>query len=204
MQASNRYDQVFKQFSLTQQKLKNFNPESKKSLDWFFDVARAARSVSVTPNRIMQSDASKLRPISNLIAGQMLFYFYDPKYKDELPYYDIFPLVFPFRLREDGFGFLGVNLHYLYPRARLELLKALQPYKEGVGDQRRLQWNYNILQSVATHQMTSHCVKNYLFSHVQSQAFLVPYRDWPMAVMLPVEKFQKKSKDHVWTESGGF
>lgn len=204
MQSTDRYDQVFKQFSLTQQKLKNFNPESKKSLDWFFDVVQAAKSVNATPNRIMRSDSSRLIPIGNLKAGQLLFYFYDPKYKDVLPYYDTFPLVIPFRLRQDGKGFLGINLHYLFPRDRLELLKALQPYKDGAGDKRKLWWNYNVLQSVATHQMTSHCVKNYLFGHVQSQAFQVPYRDWPMAVMLPVERFQKKTKDHVWNQTGGY
>ena len=45
-------------------------------------------------------------------------FFYDPKpeQKKNLPYFDMFPLVFP--LRRLGDGFTGINVHYLPPAFR--------------------------------------------------------------------------------------
>ena len=50
--------------------------------------------------------------------GRLNMFFYDPKFKKTLPYYDRFPLVFPFKrgfTRQraiEGGSFLGLNLHY--------------------------------------------------------------------------------------------
>ena len=43
--------------------------------------------------------------------GRLNMFLYDPKYKDKLPYYDVFPLVLPIQRYSDGF--LGINFHYL-------------------------------------------------------------------------------------------
>ena len=54
-------------------------------------------------------------------------FFYDPKYKKTLPYYDTFPLVLPLE-RIPG-GFAGINFHYLRPvKARFTLLERLQRF----------------------------------------------------------------------------
>ena len=42
--------------------------------------------------------------------GRLNMFFYDPKYKKKLPYYDTFPLVLPIERYPDGF--LGINFHY--------------------------------------------------------------------------------------------
>ncbi len=198
------YDRVFKQFSLTQQKLRNFDPNTARSMDWFYSVARTAHDLTVNPRQIMRSDTARLYPVKDIKVGELLFYFYDPKYAEELPFYDQFPLVFPFSLRTDGQGFFGINLHYLYPRDRLELIRTLQPYKDGVGERAKLLWNYGVLKSIAGSNITSNAVKQYLFSHVQSRAFRVPYGDWPMAAMLPVERFVKSDKHQVWARTSIF
>ena len=41
--------------------------------------------------------------------GKMNMFFYDPKHKKKLPYYDTFPLVLPIERYNDGF--LGINFH---------------------------------------------------------------------------------------------
>ena len=41
--------------------------------------------------------------------GKLNMFFYDPKHKKTLPYYDTFPLVLPLETYNDGF--LGLNLH---------------------------------------------------------------------------------------------
>jgi hypothetical protein len=198
---SKQYERIFKKLEVSQRKLKYFNPDSTKSLDWFFSIAKEAAKRTVQPTTIMASDANKLRPIKDLRVGEMLFYFYDPKYKDELPYYDTFPLVIPFAFREDGQGFYGINVHYLYPRTRLELIQALQPYKSNYQDRQRIAWNYQILQNATQFEVTKHAVKSYRYDHVQSQAFRINYADWPNAVMLPVERFVKSKKHAVWAHS---
>ena len=47
-------------------------------------------------------------------------FFYDPKFKKTLPYYDTFPLVLPLETYNDGF--LGINMHYLPIPLRVNLL----------------------------------------------------------------------------------
>ena len=51
----------------------------------------------------------KSRYVRSFIKGRLYFFLYDPKTKDELPYYDRFPLVLVLEKYDDGF--LGLNLH---------------------------------------------------------------------------------------------
>ena len=73
-----------------------------------------------TPQKLMQD---RERMTNSNFIGHMYFFFYDPKTKDKLPYYDRFPLVIPIQKYNDGF--LGVNLHYIHPKHRIILLDKL-------------------------------------------------------------------------------
>ena len=42
--------------------------------------------------------------------GLLNMFFYDPKMKKKLPYYDRFPLILPIETYSNGF--LGINFHY--------------------------------------------------------------------------------------------
>ena len=55
--------------------------------------------------------------------GKLNMFFYDPKLKQKLPYYDTFPLILPIEQYSDGF--LGINLHYLPIPLRIRLLDRL-------------------------------------------------------------------------------
>ena len=55
--------------------------------------------------------------------GKLNMFFYDPKHKKKLPYYDTFPLVLPIEKYPDGF--LGINMHYLPIPLRIRLLLSL-------------------------------------------------------------------------------
>ena len=53
-----------------------------------------AKVTNLKPSRqALLADRQRLK--NNAIIGRMYFYFYDPKTKDKLPYYDRFPLVLP-------------------------------------------------------------------------------------------------------------
>ena len=78
--------------------------------DWLRDKALAMRNVdpaSAIQKSLVESRRSTVR------VGQMFLFAYDAKHKDTLPYYDRYPLIFPFKKVNDGF--LGINMHYLPP-----------------------------------------------------------------------------------------
>jgi len=133
--------------------------------------------------------------------GKMYMYFYDPKTKKDLPYYDKFPLVFILEIYDDGF--LGLNLHYLPPDLRLilfEKLITLMSSKQ-YNDQTRLRVSYKIIKNIARFKFAQPCIKRYLTTHIRSKIKNVPAEDWEIALFLPVETFRKQIKEVVWNDS---
>jgi hypothetical protein len=128
-------------------------------------------------------------------------YFYDPKHKETLPYYDRFPLTIMVDAAPGGF--YGLNLHYLNYNTRakfLDELMALGPEKS-TESTRLTKIRYNLLSGVQKFKEFKPCFKHYLGAHVKSQFARVPMTDWEIAIFLPVEQFKKKSKGSVWNES---
>jgi hypothetical protein len=80
-------------------------------------IRSKVKDLSPSPSNLMK-DSERIRDKSMI--GRMYFYFYDPKTKDSLPYYDRFPLVIPIERYSDGF--LGLNLHYIHPKQRIIFL----------------------------------------------------------------------------------
>ena len=73
----------------------------KKSADWY---NRNVRNLSdrITARRLMNSGKLIARPS----AGRLNMFFYEPKTKARLPYYDVFPLVLPLEPIKKVFPFL--------------------------------------------------------------------------------------------------
>lgn len=126
---------------------------------------------------------------------------YDPKFKETLPYYDMFPLVLPFRKMDEGF--LGLNLHYLPYVYRARLLDALLHYKtnQNMDERTKLKFNWQVLSGASKLKAAMPCVKHYLYEHVQSPFKAIHITDWATAICLPVEQFEGASKAQVWKES---
>src|SRR6056300_1170810 len=80
--------------------------------EWFRNKARESRSNARYPANIMDSSAK----VGTVEPGNMYHFFYDPKTKSDLPYYDKFPLIFMVDTAPKGF--YGINLHYLPPKLR--------------------------------------------------------------------------------------
>ena len=78
--------------------------DSKK---WFQKKVRELGTVN--REKVLKDDA--LDKVGRTLAGNMYMYFYDPKFKDILPYYDRFPLTI--MLEPAKGGFYGLNLQYL-------------------------------------------------------------------------------------------
>jgi hypothetical protein len=145
--------------------------------------------------------SDKDRQVTTPFIGHMYFYFYDPKTKDYMQYYDKFPLVIPIEMYRDGF--LGLNLHYIHPKQRIILLDKLAEYAT---DKRfdvrtRLRLSYDLLRRASKAFEATPCIKRYLFSHVQSRMVEIFADEWDIAALLPAENFVGASTSKVWSDS---
>ena len=172
-------------------------PGTVDARDWFRDKAREIRSVQVESiiRKNPEYNKSTIRP------GFMYLFNYDPKYKDELPYYDRFPLVFPFEKTEDGF--LGMNLHYIPHLYRARLMDQLYDLTNNTrfDATTKLRASYSMLNSAARYKYFKPCVKRYLISHVRSKFLEIPSNEWDIALFLPLERFTKATKNNVYKDS---
>jgi hypothetical protein len=167
--------------------------------NWF--RASAKKINSVNDKRIMRDKERLTNRMTRYSIGRMFMFYYDPKTKDQLPYWDRFPLIFPIELYPDGF--LGINLHYIPPLMRAKLMNALYMTANNkmFDDSTRLRINYSILKSASRFKYFQPCVKRYLFSHVRSRYYYVAPSEWDMALMLPTERFVGAEKAKVFRES---
>ena len=135
------------------------------------------------------------------LVGSMYMYFYDPKHKKTLPYYDRFPLTIMVQEAKDGFH--GLNLHYLNYNTRaafLDELMGLAPNKLQ-NDTRLRKLRYELLQKTRKYKEFKPCFKHYLTKHVKTKLTRVPMTEWEIAIFLPVEQFRKANKNTVWKDS---
>lgn len=139
--------------------------------------------------------------VADVFIGQMFFFFYDPKTKKNLPYYDRFPLVIPIEMYDDGF--LGLNLHYLEPGFRVLLLDKLSEYANNnkLDKTTRLRLSYDIISNASRLEMAIPCIKRYLYNHIQSKFIFVEPEEWEMAVFLEAAMFVKQDQKTVWRDS---
>ena len=154
----------------------------------------------LTPSKsALMRDQERLRNKSMI--GRMYFYFYDPKTKDKLPYYDRFPLVIPIERYNDGF--LGLNLHYIHPKQRLILLDKLSDTltNDKYDETSRLRVSYPFLSSASKIFEATPCIKRYLFSHIESRFLEITANEWDIAAMLPMESFVGAQTSKVYADS---
>ena len=170
-------------------------PRTNAARDW---LRAKVKSLNPTPQTLMR-DRERLR--NNSFIGRMYFYFYDPKHKDTLPYYDRFPLVIPIELYPDGF--LGLNLHYIHPKQRIILLDKLSDVATNnrFDDKTKLRISYEYLAAASKAFEATPCIKRYLFSHIDSRFLEISAEEWDIAVMLPVESFVGATTSKVYADS---
>lgn len=170
-------------------------PRTYKARDWL-----RAKIKNLNPTRqTLFADRQRLRNKSFI--GRMYFFFYDPKLKDTLPYYDRFPLVIPIEQYPDGF--LGLNLHYIHPKQRIILLDKLSEFanNSAYDSSTKLRLSYDLLKSASKIFEATPCIKRYLFSHIESRFLEITADEWDIAALLPMESFAKAKTSKVYAES---
>ena len=163
-----------------------------KSTQWYKDKIKEFGQPSA--QELIRDGKRNARPFY----GKLNMFFYNPKFKKKLPYYDTFPLVLP--LEKYGDGFLGLNLHYLPIPLRIKLLDRLVDYSNNsqFDESTRLIVDYSKLKKIKLIQPTIH---KYLASQVQSQFRRIDADEFTVATLLPVQRFKKATAKEVWSDS---
>jgi hypothetical protein len=128
-------------------------------------------------------------------------FFYDPKHKAVLPFYDRFPLVI--MIDKAPGGFYGLNLHYLNPNLRAKFFDNLLSFanNDKYDDTTKIKLSYELLSKSSKLGPFKPCFKHYLTSHIKSSIAEVPSSEWEIAVFLPTEQFKGSDKYKVWNDS---
>ena len=193
---------------------RGFASRSRESRNWLKSKMQeaskwssAAREAFVNLNK----KSKVVQKMSDIKIGRMYFYFYDPKLKEKLKYYDTMPLVIPidYKPAKDSAtgndpGFLGLNLHYLPPKIRIVFLDKLYTIlsNERFDDKTKINMSYKLMKVHKSFFKEGYpCLKWYLIKHLRSRILEIPADEWEMSVYLPFESFEKEGKSSVWKDS---
>ncbi len=163
-----------------------------RSTDWYKDKIREFGKPGALD--LIRDGKRKRSPFY----GRLNMFFYDPKFKKTLPYYDTFPLVLPLESYPDGF--LGINLHYLPMKLRLQLLDRLVDYSNNTkfDESTILDVDYSKLKNVNLIKPT---LKRYLAGRVKTDFRRIDADEFMVAALLPVQRFKKGSASEVYSDS---
>jgi len=172
--------------------------EVKRSAKWFQDKIKGLKGE--VKNRFSSTNAAKFYRESEKISdavfqkraslGDLFCYYYNPKYRKTLPYYDMFPMIMLLSAEKETF--LGINFHYLRPKWRAILLdRVTAKIGGGLPRWRKIR---NIKQIAPT-------IKRYRYDHIMRKVIPIEEDEQEIAIFLPTERFKKSGKAKVWTES---
>lgn len=170
---------------------------AEKSKSWFVQQVNLLSTARIAPNTLFKQE----KQVSSVVPGSLYLFYYDALHKDTLPYFDKFPLVFPFRKLPDGF--VGLNMHYLPYFWRVKLLERLLEFSTNpnLDSKTRLKYSWSTINGISKFKIAEPCVKRYLSSQIKSTFIKIKPEDWHTAMMLPVEKFVGANKNLVWEDN---
>ena len=183
--------------------LTNIKAKSGEAIKWFRDIVMQTRR-KVLPAATGRREFTRERSIeltrTRPTWGKMYLFQYQAKWDEKLPYWDMWPLIFPFDYAKNGF--YGINLHYLAPNDRTDLMIRLIKAQGGSGnltERYKLRLSYDIITKF---KPAIPCIKRYLFGQVRGTGMYgIGGEDWSYAAALPLQKFQKQSAKYVWNQS---
>ena len=170
-----------------------------ESIRWFRSKVSGVR---ISPRKLLSEQRTNLRSKGlkgrQRLIGRMFSFFYDPKTKETLPWYDRFPLVIP--VQETSDGFIGLNLHYLNQKSRMFFLSNLATFVSDnkYDENTRMKLTWRLVKSGTLKKYALPTVKRYDRSHIKSRLLEFQSDEWVMAVFLPTERFKGASKQKVW------
>ena len=130
--------------------------------------------------------------------GRINMFFYDPKGRKTLPYYDTFPLVLPIERYPDGF--LGINFHYLPMGLRLKLLDRIVDFSNNTkfDESTIIDADYAKLKNLKEIKPT---LKRYLAGRVKTRFRRVDADEFTVAALLPIARWKNGTQQDVYKDS---
>ena len=136
----------------------------------------------------------------NLLSGSMLFFGYDPKTKNDLNFWDSFPLII--LLKKTGRSLLGLNLHYLSPMLRARLMNSFLKFVDDPNyyenPNATFKLTYSLLKQTQSLAAFRACIKRYKLANIVTPVNLIPANEWKYTVFMPLDKFRGASRQEVW------
>jgi hypothetical protein len=130
--------------------------------------------------------------------GKMYLFLYMPESRKNLQYYDLAPLIIPTDKQRNRINFRALNVHYLFPRFRYELINRL--LNEGTSDLRITRTLNKFLRYVDGEDAGT-IMKTYIYNKCRSRFLEIPPEEWELACALPMENFRKEHKTKVWSDT---
>lgn len=171
-------------------------PRTRESRAWF-----QRKLSSIRTNRRQLMNEPEIQQRQRSAVGGMYMFFYDPKHRQKLPYYDSFPLVIAVQKAPGGFH--GLNLHYLPMTLRAKLLDGLMDITSSsrYDESTRFAVSYEFLKKSSKTRYYKPCYKHYLTQHIEGRLAMVPAPEWEIATFLPTAQWNKASQTKVWSDS---
>ena len=173
--------------------------EVRRSAQWFQDKIKGLKGglrnqfSSTNAAKFYREAETKVQPAvlkKRVEYGDLFCYYYNPKYRATLPYYDMFPMIMLIGAEKDTF--LGINFHYLRPKWRAVLLDRVSA-KLGSGLPR-----WSKLRQI---RQIAPTIKRYRFDHIMRRVVPIEENEQEIPIFLPTERFKKSAKARVWAES---
>jgi len=177
----------------------NISPRSAASRKWFLDKIGSISERNINQNTLMKQPP--LVGAANPLSGKMYMFWYNPKLKKELPYYDAFPLIILLDVGSDHMT--GLNLHYLPIRLRQNLFYGMlnRVSSSKFNSSTYLKITYDYLKASSDLDAFRPCFKKYLTKQIRGRIVNVPAQEWEVAIHLPTSSFHKKDAAYVYSES---
>lgn len=138
--------------------------------------------------------------------GNFYFFGYMPSGKDDMAFYDLYPLVYVLK-RQAGGKFLAINFHYLEYRLRAWFINAILKFSDtprwDISPDAELVLRYPMMKGNAQLRFYRPTIKSYRYDCVTSRVARVPPSEWKTALFMPLERFAKAPASEVykWSRS---
>ena len=177
-------DTIFDTIKEEKESYKLSNGEN-PSYIWFNEKVKELISISESPSELL----SKWERRANKIQlYRFNMFFYDAKTKKTLPYFDMFPLVFP--LRRFGDSFTGINAHYLPPAFREDFFNIYNRF--AVNDEFDETTLYRMTWSkISRFKIMRPLIRKYSLTNIKSRFLVLNADEVPTALALPLTRLVK-------------
>ena len=172
------------------------------AVDAYEDITNSSQYDRRTKQKILRNSVSDYYT-SKIRSGTMWTFAYNPETRNELDYWDRFPLIIMLiSEKDDPTSFLGMNLHYLYPRYRRLVLMSLLGYMNGDlsnTESRIMLMNLNKLRKFPN-RYGRVCIRRYKYKNILGKMLRIPPEHWMKAIYLPTYQFVGARPNKVWNK----